>query len=146
MAADHLVATPPHDTADSTANEETVRQLFSAFTGNDAGAMDELLAPDFVGHGLPSELGLGAAALKASMAMMHAGLENCQSTIEDVVAEGDRVAVRYTVRAKHVRELLGAPATGRTVTLTGIEIYRVAAGKVAEYWGEANLSDLFAAG
>src|SRR5687768_9802978 len=103
MTADHLVAAPRHDDTDSSDNEETVRRLFATFTANDALAMDELLAPDFTGHGLPPELGTGAAALKATMAMMHDGLDDCQSTIEDLVAEGDRVAVRYTVRAKHVR-------------------------------------------
>lgn len=43
-------------------NEEIVRRLFDAFTANDAGAMDELLAPDFTAHGLPPALGAGAAA------------------------------------------------------------------------------------
>jgi predicted ester cyclase len=146
MATDHLVATQRQDTTNSGANKETVRRLFAAFTANDARAMDELLAPDFTGHGLPPELGAGAAALKGTMAMMHAGLDDCSSTIEDLIAEVDRVAVRYTVRAKHVRELLGGPGTGRTVTITGIEIYRLAGGRIAEYWAEANLSDLFAAG
>ena len=56
----------------------------------------------------------------------------------------DRVAVRYTTRARHVGELFGAAPSGRTVTFTGIEVYRLLEGKIVEYWGEANMSDLFA--
>jgi predicted ester cyclase len=53
------------------------------------------------------------------------------------------VAARYTARATHTGELFGAPPSGRTVTITGIEIYRLAGGKITEYWGEANMSELF---
>lgn len=126
-------------------NKETVRRLFAAFTANDAGAMDELLAPDFTAHGLPPELGVGAAAMKGTAAVMHAGLHDCHCEIEDLIAENGRVAVRYTARATHAGELFGVPPSGRTVTMTGIEIYRLAGGRVAEYWGEANMSELFTA-
>jgi hypothetical protein len=58
----------------------------------------------------------------------------------------DRVVVRYTVRATHSGELFGAPPTGRSVTFTGVEIYRLAGSRIAEYWGEADMSALFAGG
>jgi ketosteroid isomerase-like protein len=76
-------------------NNETVRRLFAAFTANDAGAMDELLAPEFAAHGLPPELGVGAAAMKGTAAVMHAGLHDCHCEIEDLIAQKDRVAVLY---------------------------------------------------
>jgi len=109
-------------------NEETVRRLFAAFTANDGGAMDELLAPDFTAHGLPPELGVGAAAMKGTAAVMHAGLHDCHCEIEDLIAQKDRVAVRYAARATHAGELFGVPPSGHTVTITGIEIYRLAGG------------------
>lgn len=62
---------------------------------------------------------------------------------EHLIAENDLVAARYTARATHTGELFGAPPSGRTVTITGIEIYRLAGGRIAEYWGEANMSELF---
>jgi len=68
-------------------NEETVRRLFAAFTANDADAMEELLAPGFTAHGLPPELGAGAAAMKGSAAVMHAGLHDCHCEIEHLIAE-----------------------------------------------------------
>ncbi|MDQ4092185.1 MAG: ester cyclase [Actinomycetota bacterium] len=55
------------------------------------------------------------------------------------------MAVRYTARATHAGELFGIPPRGRTVTMTGIETYRLAGGRIAEYWGEANMSELCAA-
>jgi predicted ester cyclase len=55
------------------------------------------------------------------------------------------VAVRYTARATQAGELFGVPPSGRTVTITGIEIYRLAGGRIAEYWAEANWSELFTA-
>ncbi|MCA1693914.1 MAG: ester cyclase, partial [Actinobacteria bacterium] len=97
-------------------------------------------------HGLPPELGVGAAAMKGTAAVMHAGLRECHCEIEDLIAEEDRVAVRYTARATHAGELFGAPPSGRIVTITGIEIYRLVGGRIAEYWGEANMSELFTAG
>jgi predicted ester cyclase len=67
------------------------------------------------------------------------------STIDDLLAEGDRVAVRYRARGTHTGELFGAAPTGRAVTITGIEIYRVEGSRIAEYWGEADMSALLGA-
>ena len=75
----------------------------------------------------------------------HEGLQDCRNEIEDVIAQDDRVAVRYTTRALHGGTLFGIRPSGRRVTLTGIEIYRVQDGKVAEMWSEADMSELFAA-
>ncbi len=71
-------------------------------------------------------------------------LADCRCDIDDLIVDDDRVAARYTTRARHVGELFGAAPSGRTVTFTGIEVYRLLDGKIVEYWGEANMSDLFA--
>ena len=57
-------------------------------------------------------------------------------TIEDEIAEGDKVVVRYTVRATHKGEYLGQAPTGKPFTMTGIHIFRIARGKLAEMWFE----------
>ena len=123
-------------------NAELVRRFFAAYEANDAAQMDALLAPDFVAHGLPPQLGDGPTAMTATAALMHEALANCRD-LDDVIAEGDRVAVRYTTRARHVGELFGAAPSGRAVTFTGIEVFRLRDGRIVEYWGEANMSDLF---
>ncbi|MGH3785214.1 MAG: ester cyclase [Pseudonocardiaceae bacterium] len=92
--------------------------------------------------GCHPELGADATTMKGSAALMHTGLHDCHCEIEDLIAENDRVAVRYTARATHVGELFGAHPSGRIVTITGIEIYRLTDGRIAEYWGEANMSEL----
>jgi len=55
-------------------------------------------------------------------------------TIEDVIAEGDRVAVRWTNAGTNVGDFLGIPATGRSFSVPGIDIYRLEDGKLAEHW------------
>jgi len=124
-------------------NAELVRRFFAAYEGNDAAQMDALLAPDFVAHGLPPQLGDGPTAMTATAALMHEALADCRCDLDDVIAEGDRVAVRYTTRARHVGELFGAAPSGRAVTFTGIEVFRLRDGRIVEYWGETNMSDLF---
>jgi predicted ester cyclase len=126
-----------------TTNAELIRRFFAAYEANDVAQMDALLAPDFLAHGLPPQLGDGPAAMTATAALMHDALADCRCELDDVIADGDRVAVRYTTRARHVGELFGAAPSGRTVTLTGIEVFRLLDGRIVEYWGEANMADLF---
>ncbi len=127
------------------ANKETVRRLYAAFAALDREGMEALLAPDFRAHGMPPGCSPDADGLAESAALLHAGLQECRNVIEDVIAEGNRVAVRYTTRAIHSGMLLGIPPSGRNVTITGIEVYRLQDGKVAEMWGEADMGQLFAA-
>jgi predicted ester cyclase len=63
-------------------------------------------------------------------------------TIEDMVAEGDKVAARFTARGVHRGAFMGLRPMGKSITMTGIEIFRIEDGKIAELWGEANLLGL----
>ena len=125
------------------ANKDTVRQLYAAFAALDREGMEALLAPDFRAHGMPPGCSPDADGLKECAALLHAGLQECRNEIEDVIAEADRVAVRYTTRAVHGGTLFGIPPSGRQITMTGIEVYRVIDGQIAEMWGEADMSQLF---
>ena len=133
--------TDPNTTA---ANKDTVRRLYAAFAALDREGMEALLAPDFRAHGMPPGCSPDADGLKESAALMHAGLQECRNEIKDVIAEADRVAVRYTTRAVHAGILFGIPPSGRRITMTGIEVYRVVDGRVAEMWAEGDMSQLFA--
>jgi predicted ester cyclase len=64
-------------------------------------------------------------------------------TIHDIFSGGDKVAVRFAHGGTHRGELIGVPPSNRTVTIRGIEIYRLSDGKIAEYWGELDASDVF---
>lgn len=99
-------------------------------------AADGLFAPDFVGHypGLPEVN--SAEAWKQLAPAYFTAFPDLRETIEDIIAEGDRVAYRVTWSATHEGEMMGIPPTGRRVAVTGMRIIRVSEGKIAEQWGQ----------
>jgi predicted ester cyclase len=60
-------------------------------------------------------------------------------TIEDMIAEGDKVVVRVSARGTHSGELFGIPASGRELTTTGVAILRIENGKIVEHWSEVDM-------
>jgi len=68
--------------------------------------------------------------------MTCAGLADRQSTVEDQIAEGDKVMTRWTYRGTHKGDLMGIAPTDKQVTVTGICIDRIVGGKIVEEWGE----------
>ena len=64
------------------------------------------------------------------------GFPDVVSTIEDLIAEGDKVVARWRARATHQGEYMGIPPTGKEVEFTGISVYRIEAGKIAQSWNE----------
>src|SRR5919201_628052 len=83
------------------------------------------------------------AAMKQVMPAWNAAFPDLHWTVEDLIAEGDKVVSRYTCRATHQGELMGIPATGKVVTWTCILISRFAGGKCVEEWEEADMLGLF---
>lgn len=104
--------------------------------------LEELYAPAWVGH-FPQDTDVtGAAGHRQLGRAFQAAFPDAHYTVEDLVAEGDRVASRYTMRATHRGELGGIPPTGRAVALTGINIHRIAGGKIAEQWAQYDMLGL----
>jgi predicted ester cyclase len=64
-------------------------------------------------------------------------------TVEDQIAEGDKVVVLWTLRGTHAGELMGIPPTGRELTMTGISVFRIAGGKLIEDWVQSDTLGLF---
>jgi len=73
-------------------------------------------------------------ALKQHIAGAEAAFPHYAMITEDLIAEGEKVVVRFTMRATHQGDFMGIPATGRPVNVPGIIIYRVADGKIVEHW------------
>lgn len=94
--------------------------------------LDEIAVEDYVIHDPLPGLGDGRAGLK-DLAQMLQALDP-RYTIEDEVAEGDEVAVRWTQEGKSVGEFLGVPPSGRTYRISGIHIHGVKDGKLTEHW------------
>jgi steroid delta-isomerase-like uncharacterized protein len=99
--------------------------------------VDELIAADFDGHPLPSDpdFGRGPAGQKQLVSMYRTAFPDVRMAIEDMTAEGDRVVVRWTARGTNTGEMMGMPATGKPARVTGMFVNRIAAGKIAEGWG-----------
>jgi predicted ester cyclase len=76
------------------------------------------------------------------MARVSQGLSDHWMRIDDVIAEGDKVAVRLRSHARHTGTFMGLPATGREYTITETHVFRIADGKVAEHWRDADMLGL----
>ncbi|MDQ4076676.1 MAG: ester cyclase [Chloroflexota bacterium] len=98
-------------------------------------AVDRYIAGDYVRHdpGLPTEVH-GPEGIERLVPMYRSAFPDIHFTAADILAEGDRVVVRWDVRGTHQGDLMGIPPTGREVRLTAIEIFRLANGKIAEQW------------
>ena len=95
-------------------------------------AVDELVADDFVPHTWASVE--GREGLKRAMERVSKGLSDNRFSIEDMIAEGDRVAVRLTASARHVGDFMGLPPSGRSYTIGEIHIFRIRDGMIVEHW------------
>jgi steroid delta-isomerase-like uncharacterized protein len=105
------------------------------------GALDEIATASYVENDpLPGQ-GTGLDGLKDRVRMLREGLAG-HYTIEDMVAEGDRVVVRWTNRGTHVGELAGMPPTGKSFTIAGVDIYRIEDDKLAEHWHVVDMLSL----
>jgi steroid delta-isomerase-like uncharacterized protein len=115
-------------------NKQVVRRLYEeVFNGRDLAQLDQLAVPDYIEHDpLPGQ-GSGIRGLKDRVTALIEGLDPT-FTIEDVIAEDDRVVVRWTNTGTNVGDFLGIPATGRSFSVPGIDIYRLDEGKLAEHW------------
>jgi steroid delta-isomerase-like uncharacterized protein len=95
---------------------------------------EEFFTLDYLDHApLPGQAP-GLAGAKHKWATYLAAVPDMHATIDDVVAEGDKVAVRWTVQGTQRGELLGIPPTSRPVRFSGISIYRLVKGKIVEQW------------
>jgi steroid delta-isomerase-like uncharacterized protein len=119
----------------STANKALIRRVFDEIIpAGDTAAMLELMDPGFVDHdplpGQPPAAAGGAYVVST----MHTAHPDLRFTVDDLVAEGDRVTIRWTLRATNTGPMLGRPPTGRAVELAAIVIFRIDDGRIAERW------------
>ena len=123
-------------------NKSIVRRFFEVGPSKgDLDAANELLAPDFFLH-VPLPCSPGVRGIDEVVSACRAAFQGLDVTVEDMVTEGDMVAARFTARGVHNGAFMGLPPTGKPITMTGMEIFRLEKGKIAELWGEANLLGL----
>jgi steroid delta-isomerase-like uncharacterized protein len=116
-------------------NKALVRRVFEeVWVKRNLAAVDEFMAADYVEHPIPSGLSPGTESLKQAMTMYRTAFPDLKATIDDIFAEGEMVAFRWSIRSTHLGDWLGIPPTGSHVTVSGITVYRIAGGKVVEAW------------
>lgn len=121
-------------------NKAVVRRIFlEVMSTGDLGVLDALYDPAFVAHN-PGGRDADLTATRRAIETLHRVFPDTRYTIEDMLADEDRVATRFTRTGTHLGPFRGLPSTGRRVTVTGITIHRLRAGKVIEGW--LNFDDL----
>ena len=116
------------------ANKRVVRRFYDeVLNGKNLEVLEEIATGDYDEHDMLPGQGTGLAGLRERVTILNDALDP-RFTIEDVIAEGDRVVVRWTNSGTQVGEFFGAPASGKSFTIAGIDIYRLEDGKMAEHW------------
>lgn len=118
-------------------NKEVVRALVDAINHHDIAAALSFYAPDYRDN-TPGHEASGPETLQRAFAMMFNAFPDLHYSSEDIIAEGDKLVERFSSRGTHRGELMGAPPTGKEVTINGINIYRMSNGKIVERWAQVD--------
>jgi predicted ester cyclase len=120
------------------ANKAIVRRYREIYNANNLDALSDVLAANFLPHNLMPGLPPGLEGIKMVHQGTLAAFPDLHVTTEELLAEGDKVVERWTQTVTHTGvSIFGAPAnSGKKVRTTGISLYRIADGKIAEHWAE----------
>jgi predicted ester cyclase len=121
-------------------NKVLALRIVESFNRGDLTSLDELITPNATGHDVDSaeQLGLpieGSESAKQFITMFRNAFSDLSFEVEQVVAEGELVAVRAVMTATHDGQFMGLAPTGRRVQVPGVDILRFADGRVVEHWG-----------
>ncbi len=117
-------------------NKTIVRRFYDeVMSQGNLDVLDDVMDENFVDHG-EALFGSpqGRDTLRQGIAATHGILPDLNVHLEDVIAEGDLVGVRGTMRCTHLGTFLGVPATGHELSWKGIAMFRIADGKIVERW------------
>ncbi len=124
-------------------NKATVRRyLEEVWNHRNLGIIDELAAPNYARYLSGQTAPLDREGAKQRIASFHQALPDLHLTIDDLLAEGDRVVFRITFTGTQQGHFMGMAPTGRGVTFSAIDITRLAGGKIVEHWGQMDVFGL----
>jgi steroid delta-isomerase-like uncharacterized protein len=113
--------------------ESFIQELF---TKGDATAVDRYLASDFVNHDAPFPGAPdGPEGMRMAAEMFRSALPDWRSEPDQLIAEGDLVVEQFTAQGTHSGDLMGVPGTGKTITMRGINVFRIEGDRIVERWG-----------
>jgi steroid delta-isomerase-like uncharacterized protein len=119
------------------------RYFEGAWEQGNVDLLDELLAPDYVNHTPATpDLPTSPEGVKAVVSLFRNAMPDLRVVIEDMIAEGDKVATRYTLEGTHEGELFGVPPTGQRLSIKSISVERVSDGKIREHWRVTDSLDM----
>ena len=108
--------------------------LEEIFPANDEAALREVISEDFVNHEAPDGTPPGLGAITIFMHMLNDAFSEQHWAIEDVIADGDKVAIRCTHSGVHTGTFFGQPPTGKRFTYRQMHVLRIVDGKAVEHW------------
>ena len=115
-------------------NKQTARRFYDeVLNKGDIDVIDEIAVPGYEEHDPLTGQRTGSVGLKDRVNMLRTAF-NPTFTIHDVIAEADKVVVRWTNSGSMVSEFLGMPANGKSFAIPGIDVYRMENGKLVEHW------------
>ena len=120
----------------ATANKKVVRRYFEeVLNAGNLKKIRELIAPDYVSH-YPAgyELGGGPEDVEQIVTSVREAFPDVHFTVDDLIAEGEKVVCRWTFQGVQEGNFMGIPPTGREATVMGIAVYRVVDSQIAEAW------------
>ena len=124
-------------------NKALIRRLYDeVFAKWNLGVVDDLVGPEFVGHEMPPGTPPGPVGFKQFYGWLRSAFPDLRYVVDDVIAGGDKVVVRWTWHCTHSGDFMGVPPTGKQATVSGMAIYRLARGKCVERWVELSLLGL----
>ena len=123
-------------------NKALIRRLFEeGINQNKPGVFDELIAPGYVNYDLPAPAP-GPEGFKMVIGLFQAAFPDMHATVEEALAEGDKVITRGYFTGTHKGDFQGIPPTGKQIKVKYIDIWRVANGKAVENWVQMDLLGL----
>ena len=122
----------------SAENKALMQQFIDGMNAQDASFVGRFVAPNYVEHDPMPGQAPGAQGLQDMMQMFYAGFPDMKGTLEDQVAEGDKVVSRLTFSGTHQGDYLGMPATGKSFSIEAVDIFRFEGSMIAERWGQGD--------
>jgi steroid delta-isomerase-like uncharacterized protein len=117
------------------------RYIEEVWDKKNSAALDEFLAVTYQRHISPNTIPLNHEGQKQRLAGIRTAFPDITLTLEEIFAEGDRIAFRSTIRGTHQNIFQGIPSSGRQVTVSVLDIVRVEDGKIVEHWGGPDFLD-----
>ncbi|HTY74630.1 MAG TPA: ester cyclase [Candidatus Nanoarchaeia archaeon] len=120
-------------------NKAVVCKFIEAYNERKLNLIDDFVSPEYVDH----SNSLGREGLKQIIAMGLNAFPDWHETVEDIIAEGDKVWVLLKYTGTHNGDFMGLSPTGKKITSKAVDIYRIIDGKLAEYWNVTDNINIF---